>query len=110
MNTSNTVTRTRTTDMDKWEQIGEKTKRMKREILDLDQMLTDVPEQEYRGEVDDLDRALSELRDKLEKQMFAEHRELDDDALSIFYGSLESNYRGDTRSVSTPKWTGEADD
>lgn len=99
------------TDMDDWERIGDRTKQMKRDILDIEGLLTEVPEEAYRDELDAIDTALSELRDSLESQMFDERSELDDRALSIFYGSLDPSYRTSMHgSSSRSKWKTEADD
>lgn len=79
---------TRKTDIEQWEDIGRKTKHLKRELLELEKMMSDVPETVYADDLDAIDSAFTDLRSDLEGQMFQEHSELDDDALSVFYGSL----------------------
>ena len=77
------------TDFEKWKEIAEKIKNVRRELYELSDELETVPKNVYNDEYHQVSKHLRGLKSKLEDRMFEEHPDEADE--NIFYGASEGS-------------------
>ncbi len=75
------------TDFEKWKEIAEKVKNVRRELYELSDDLETVKDSVYNDEYHEVSKNLRKMKSKLEDRMFEEHPEKADE--NVFYGKSE---------------------
>lgn len=75
------------TDFEKWKEIAEKVKDVRRELYELSNELETIPQSVYMDEYHQVSKHLRKMKSDLEDRMFEEHPEEADE--DVFYGKSE---------------------